>query len=65
MFRTAFEERQTAEVSLEEFTVRNRDTGAEFQARGVPDNLLVLMQNGGIFPLLEQQGLIAPADAQA
>jgi hypothetical protein len=41
--------------------VRNRETGAVFQARAVPDNLLKLMQEGGIFPLLERQGLIAPA----
>jgi 3-isopropylmalate/(R)-2-methylmalate dehydratase small subunit len=56
-----FEEMQTAEVSLADFTVRNRDTGAVFQARAVPENLLSLMQNGGIFPMLEKQGLIAPA----
>jgi 3-isopropylmalate/(R)-2-methylmalate dehydratase small subunit len=60
-----FEELQTAEVSLEDFVVRNRDTGAVLQARPVPDNLLALMRNGGIFPLLEQQGLIAPAEAPA
>jgi len=30
------------------------------QAKAVPDNLLSLMQNGGIFPMLEKQGLIAP-----
>jgi 3-isopropylmalate/(R)-2-methylmalate dehydratase small subunit len=57
----AFEELQTAEVSLQDFTVRNRETGAMLQAKAVPDNLLSLMQNGGIFPMLEKQGLIAPA----
>jgi 3-isopropylmalate/(R)-2-methylmalate dehydratase small subunit len=59
----AFAELQTAEVSLDDFTVRNLETGAVLQARPVPANLLALMQNGGIFPLLEQQGLIAPAAA--
>jgi 3-isopropylmalate/(R)-2-methylmalate dehydratase small subunit len=56
----AFEEMHTAEVSLADFTVRNRNTGAVLQARAVPENLLNLMQNGGIFPMLEKQGLIAP-----
>jgi 3-isopropylmalate/(R)-2-methylmalate dehydratase small subunit len=59
----AFAELQTAEVALDDFTVRNLETGAVLQARPVPANLLALMQNGGIFPLLEQQGLIAPAAA--
>ena len=57
----AFDEMHTAEVSLTDFTVRNRETGAVLQAKAVPDNLLSLMQNGGIFPMLEKQGLIAPA----
>ena len=57
----AFEEMHTAEVSLADFTVRNRDTGAVLKAQPVPENLLTLMQNGGIFPMLEKQGLIAPA----
>jgi len=57
----AFEEMHTAQVSLTDFTVRNRETGAVLQAKAVPDNLLSLMQNGGIFPMLEKQGLIAPA----
>jgi 3-isopropylmalate/(R)-2-methylmalate dehydratase small subunit len=57
----AFEEGHTAEVSLADFTVRNRNTGATLKAMAVPDNLLNLMQNGGIFPMLEKQGLIAPA----
>jgi 3-isopropylmalate/(R)-2-methylmalate dehydratase small subunit len=57
----AFEEGQAAEVSLADFTVRNRDTGATLKAEPVPDNLLLLMRNGGVFPLLEKQGLIGPA----
>jgi 3-isopropylmalate/(R)-2-methylmalate dehydratase small subunit len=57
----AFAEMQTAEVSLANFTVRNRETGTVLRAKAVPDNLLSLMQNGGIFPMLEKQGLIAPA----
>jgi 3-isopropylmalate/(R)-2-methylmalate dehydratase small subunit len=56
----AFEEGQTAEVSLADWTVRNRDTGAVLHAKPVPERLLALMNSGGIFPLLEAEGLIAP-----
>jgi 3-isopropylmalate/(R)-2-methylmalate dehydratase small subunit len=55
----AFEEGHIAEVSLADFTVHNRNTGAAFRAKPVPHNLLLLMRNGGVFPLLEMQGLIA------
>jgi 3-isopropylmalate/(R)-2-methylmalate dehydratase small subunit len=57
----AFEEGHVAEVSFTDFTVRNRDTGKVLKAFPVPDHLLQLMQHGGIFPLLEKQGLVAPA----
>jgi 3-isopropylmalate/(R)-2-methylmalate dehydratase small subunit len=60
----AFEEGQIAEVSFADFTVKNRTTGIVLKALPIPDNLLLLMRNGGIFPLLEQQGLIAPAKAR-
>jgi 3-isopropylmalate/(R)-2-methylmalate dehydratase small subunit len=56
----AFEEGQTAEISLADWTVRNRDTGAVLHAKPVPERLLALMNSGGIFPLLEAEGLIAP-----
>lgn len=55
----AFDEGHVAEVSLADFTIRNRNTGTLCKAHGVPDNLLLLMRNGGVFPLLEMQGLIA------
>ena len=54
----AFEEGQTAEVSLEAFTVRNRDTGALLKAQRIPSMLLDLMTQGGLYPHLERQGLI-------
>jgi len=57
----AFAEGQTAEVSTEDFTVRNRETGVVLQAERFPNNLVTLMTNGGVFPLLEREGLIAPA----
>jgi 3-isopropylmalate/(R)-2-methylmalate dehydratase small subunit len=55
-----FAESQTAEVSLADFTVRNRATGKVLQALPIPANLLALMRGGGIYPVLEKQGLIAP-----
>jgi 3-isopropylmalate/(R)-2-methylmalate dehydratase small subunit len=60
---TAFEEGQTAEISIADWTVRNRDTGTVLHASPVPDRLLSLMTSGGIFPLLEAEGLIAPKAA--
>jgi len=56
----AFDELQTAEVSLTDFTVKNRATGKVLQALVVPANMLALMQGGGIYPVLEREGLIAP-----
>jgi 3-isopropylmalate/(R)-2-methylmalate dehydratase small subunit len=55
----AFEEGHTAEVSLADFIVRNRDTGAVLNARAIPPMLLDLMQGGGLYPHLEREGLIA------
>ena len=54
----AFEEGQTAEVSLADFTVRNRDTAALLKAQPIPAMLLDLMRNGGLYPYLEAEGLI-------
>jgi 3-isopropylmalate/(R)-2-methylmalate dehydratase small subunit len=59
----AFAEGQTLEISLADFTVRNRETGAALMAQPVPDMLLDLMRNGGLYPYLEKQGLIAPFGA--
>ncbi|HYM73996.1 MAG TPA: 3-isopropylmalate dehydratase [Stellaceae bacterium] len=56
----AFEEGQSAEISLAEWTVRNRETGARLAIRPVPGALLALMTGGGIYPVLEAEGLIAP-----
>ena len=54
------EEGQIAEVSPDDFTVRNLSTGKSLKAQPVPANLLALMRGGGIYPVLERQGLIAP-----
>jgi 3-isopropylmalate/(R)-2-methylmalate dehydratase small subunit len=50
----AFAEGQTAEVSVAEFTVRNRDTGALLKARPVPAMLLELMRQGGLYRILKR-----------
>ena len=58
---TAFEEGQTAELSLDDFSVLNRQTGSRLQGIPIPASLLELMQGGGVYPLLEAKGLIDPA----
>ena len=59
-----FEEGQTASVSTDDLTVRNEQTGEVRKALPVPRQLLDLMCGGGIFPLLESQGLITPLPAK-
>lgn len=59
----AFAEGQTAEISIGDWTVRNQQTGAVLTVRPVPERLLSLMAGGGIFPILEAEGLIAPRSA--
>ena len=61
--RAAFEEGQVAEISIADWTLRNRDTGAVLAISPVPERLLSLMTSGGIFPVLEAEGLIAPKTA--
>jgi len=61
----AFADGQTAEISLDDFTVRNRDTGAVLKASPVPPMLLDMMRHGGLYPDLERRGLIAPLAAKS
>jgi len=56
----AFQEGQIAEVSVETCTVRNKTTGGTLNANPIPENLAKLMLSGGIYPLLEREGFIAP-----
>jgi 3-isopropylmalate/(R)-2-methylmalate dehydratase small subunit len=56
----AFDEGQEAEVSVTDFTVRNRATGIVLKAQPVPQMLLDMMLGGGVYPTLEKEGLIAP-----
>ena len=56
----AFEEGDVAEVDFDASTVRNATRGETLEAIGLPPKLLDLVKAGGIYPLLEREGLIAP-----
>ena len=56
----AFEEGQIAEVSVADWTIRNATTGAVLKITPIPETLITLMQSGGIFPLLEREGMVGP-----
>jgi 3-isopropylmalate/(R)-2-methylmalate dehydratase small subunit len=58
-----FQEGQRARVSFEDFSIENVETGTKLTAVPVPASLIEMMQRGGIFPLLESEGLIAPRKA--
>ena len=58
---TAFEEGDTAELSLEAWSVCNPRTAQTLPVQVVPAQLLEMMLQGGISPLLAAQGLIASA----
>ena len=60
---SAFDEGDVADVSFETFTVTNRRTGETLSAGAVPDVLLDTMRAGGVFPVLEAEGLVAPKSA--
>ena len=57
----AFTEGDETDVSFADFTVTNRRTGQALQAGAIPDELLDTMKAGGVFPVLEAEGLVAPA----
>lgn len=56
----AFEEGEVADVEFESATVRNVTRGTTLTGRPTPPKLLELVKAGGIYPLLEKEGLIAP-----
>jgi 3-isopropylmalate/(R)-2-methylmalate dehydratase small subunit len=58
--QAAVEEGHTVEVDVDAWTARNRETGASLSIVPVPGELLSLMRQGGIYPHLEQLGLIEP-----
>ena len=56
----AFSEGDVAAVDFESCEVRNTTTGQSLKAVGLPPKLLDLLKAGGIYPLLEREGLITP-----
>ena len=56
----AFEEGDIAEVDFERAAVKNVTRGTALAGKPMPPKLLALVQAGGIYPLLEKEGLIAP-----
>jgi 3-isopropylmalate/(R)-2-methylmalate dehydratase small subunit len=56
-----FQEGDNAEIFFEEFRVRNAASGKECTASPMPGPLLDILKAGGIYPLLEREGKIAPA----
>lgn len=54
----AFTEGDRARVDLDAWSVRNLRTGAEHQAKRVPDSLREMMVSGGVLPWLESQGYV-------
>jgi 3-isopropylmalate/(R)-2-methylmalate dehydratase small subunit len=59
----AFDEGDVAEVDFLAGTVRNVTQGNMLQANTLPKKLLDLLDAGGVYPLLERQGIINPQKA--
>jgi 3-isopropylmalate/(R)-2-methylmalate dehydratase small subunit len=57
---TAFDEGDTAELDIEAWSVRNPRSGQALAVLPVPEQLLAMMLGGGVYPVLEREGLIAP-----
>ena len=57
----AFEEGDIAEVEFEAARVRNVTRGTALAAKALPESLLKIVTAGGVYALLEKEGLIAPA----
>jgi 3-isopropylmalate/(R)-2-methylmalate dehydratase small subunit len=58
-----FHEGELAQVSFDGFTVVNCINQKVLKAVPVPESLVNMMRRGGIMPLLESEGLIAPRTA--
>jgi len=55
-----FEEGDIAEIDVEGAMVKNVTRGTSLTGKPMPPKLLALVKAGGIYPLLEKEGLIAP-----
>ena len=56
----AFDEGDIAEIDVVAARVRNLTQGTELVAKALPAPLLAIVNAGGIYPLLEKEGSIAP-----
>lgn len=56
----AFAEGDTAELDIDAWTARNPRIDQTLKVSPVPQQLLAMMLGGGIYPVLEREGLIAP-----
>ncbi len=59
----AFNEGDIANVDFESGAVQNGAEGKKMQAATLPPKLLALLKAGGIYPLLEKEGSLAPRAA--
>ena len=59
----AVEEGDTVELSFDAWTIRNPRTGTVLTPLPVPHELLAMMREGGVLPILEREGFIAAAAA--
>ena len=55
-----FEEGDVAQVDFDTGVVTNTTRGKSLEGRTIPPQLLKIVDAGGIFPLLEREGCIAP-----
>jgi 3-isopropylmalate/(R)-2-methylmalate dehydratase small subunit len=55
----AFEEGDAAELDIDQWSVRNGRTNQTLSVLPVPEQLLSMMLGGGVYPVLEREGLIA------
>jgi 3-isopropylmalate/(R)-2-methylmalate dehydratase small subunit len=55
----AFEEGDIAEVDVVSAIVHNVSKGTELRAKPLPEQLLAIINAGGIYPLLEKEGSIS------
>ena len=55
-----FEEGDIAEIDFDSGAVKNLTSGKSLTGRTIPPQLLKIVDAGGIFPLLEREGCIAP-----
>jgi 3-isopropylmalate/(R)-2-methylmalate dehydratase small subunit len=58
-----FEEGDVADVDFDSATISNVAKGTSRSMRQIPPPLLRIIEAGGIFPLLEREGAIAPRSA--